>query len=79
MKNEYGGIERTLFVYYKAQDSEGNDIENSTTVATNFGRQDLTAGTTYEAFGSWQSKAVKNMEGFAKVVEITKEEYNQKK
>jgi hypothetical protein len=78
MKNQYGGIEKSLFVYYKAQDSQGNDIENSTTVATNFGRQDLSAGTVYEAFGTWQSKAIKNMEDFAKVVEITKEEYDRK-
>jgi hypothetical protein len=30
------------------------------------------------AFGSWQTKAIINMEDFAKVVEITKEEYEKK-
>ncbi len=76
MKNKYGGIEKTLFIYYKAVDSQGTDIPDSKTVATNFKRIELKKGVEYEAFGSWQSDEVSKMEDFAKIVEITKEEYN---
>ncbi len=78
MRGKYGSLEKTLFVYFKALDSEGNYIANSTTVATNFASMKLVAGTEYEAFGSWQSKATRNMEDFAKIVEITREEYDKK-
>jgi hypothetical protein len=78
MKNKYGGMEKSLFTYYKAVDSEGKDIPNSATVATNFKRTPLKAGLEYEVFGSWQSDATMNMEDFAKVVQITKEEYDKK-
>ena len=78
MKNKYGGIEKSMFTYYKAVDSEGKEIPNSVTVATNFKRTPLEAGLEYEVFGSWQSDATMNMEDFAKIVQITKEEYDQK-
>lgn len=78
IKNKYGSTKKNLFVYYKGIDSQGKDIDGSKTVATNFSRQALTSGLKYEAFGSWQSKATVNMEDFAKVVEITKEEYENK-
>jgi|LZCG01.1.fsa_nt_gb hypothetical protein len=79
IKSEYGSIKTNLFIYFKAVDSEGNYIPNSTTVATNFSKTQLVAGAEYEAFGSWQNKATRNMEDFAKVVEITKEEYDKNK
>lgn len=78
MKNKYGGMEKSLFTYYKAVDSEGKEVPNSVTVATNFKRTPLEAGLEYEVFGSWQSDAVMNREDFAKVVQITKEEYDKK-
>lgn len=78
IKNKWGGIEKNLFLYYKALDSQGKDIENSKTVAANFARKELKAGLEYEVFGSWSTNAIINMEDFAKVVQITKEEYNGK-
>lgn len=78
MKNKYGGMEKSLFTYYKAVDSEGKEVPNSVTVATNFKRTPLEAGLEYEVFGSWQSDAVMSREDFAKVVQITKEEYDKK-
>ncbi len=78
IKNKYGGLEKSLFVYYKAVDSKGNDIPKSKTVATNFSREPLVAGLDYEVSGSWTSKAIQNMDDFAKVVEITKEEYSKR-
>lgn len=78
VKNEYGATEKWLFVYYKAVDSKGADIPNSKTVATNFSRMDIVEGLDYEAFGTWQTKATINFEDFAKIVEITKEEYDAK-
>jgi len=41
IKNKWGGIEKNLFLYYKALDSQGKDIENSKTVAANFARKEL--------------------------------------
>lgn len=72
---KYGSASKYLFVYFKALDSEGNYIANSTIVATNFTSMKLVTGLEYEAFGSWQNKATQNMEDFAKIVEVTKEEY----
>lgn len=77
IKNKYGGIKKNLFVYYKALDKDGNDIPNTKTVATNFKGTKLLAGTDYEAFGSLKSLA--NLENFAKIKIITKEEYKNKK
>lgn len=79
MKSKYGSIEKTLFIYFNAIDSKGNYISKSTTVATNFKSTKLVAGTEYEAFGSWQNKATRNMEDFAKIVEVTREKWEQNK
>ncbi len=76
--SQWGNVENTLFVYYKAVDKNGEDIANSKTVATNFGKSQLLAGSTYEAFGSWGAKVIGSLENFAKIVEITKEEYQGK-
>jgi len=76
MKNKYGGFEKNLFIYYKAQDSKGMDIPKTITVATNFRNEEMKAGLQYEVFGSWMNKSTKNMEDFAKVVEITRDDYN---
>ena len=78
IKNRYGGFEKYLFFYYKAVDAQGKEIQKSKTVATSFQRQPLKAGLEYDASGIWQTKAVQNMEDFAKVVEITKDEYSKK-
>lgn len=78
IKSQWGNIENRLFVYYKAVDKNGEEIPNSKTVATNFGREQLLAGTQYEAFGSWGSRVIGQLENFAKVVEISKEEYDGK-
>jgi len=78
IQNQWGFAERNLFVYYKAIDKNGEEVPNSKTVATNFVRMELTKGAQYEAFGSWGSRVIGNLENFAKVVEITKEEYEGK-
>lgn len=79
IKGKYGSASKNLFIYFKALDSKGNYIPKSTTVATNFKNIKLVAGTEYEAFGSWQNKATRNMEDFAKIIEITREEYDKNK
>lgn len=78
LKNQYGSPEKMLFIYFKAVDSRGNDIPNSITVATNARTTPLTAGSVYEAFGTWQSKSLRHMADFAKVVEVTREEYDRR-
>ncbi|MCF7841201.1 MAG: hypothetical protein K9N22_10530 [Candidatus Marinimicrobia bacterium] len=78
LKNKYGSPEKMLFIYFKAVDSQGNDIPKSITVATNARTAPLTAGTVYEAFGSWQSKSLRHMEDFARLVEVTREDYDRR-
>lgn len=75
LKNEWDITVKDLFIYFKAVDKSGNDIEGSKTVAVNFGRIEMKAGTKAELTGTWQSKAIINMEQFAAVKEITKDEY----
>jgi len=78
MKNEYGGFEKDLIIYFKALDKDGKDIEGSTTVAVVYKREEMKAGKTVEASGTWQTKGLKNMENFAKIKIITKAEYDKK-
>ncbi|MBW7942857.1 MAG: hypothetical protein H3C64_10835 [Candidatus Kuenenia stuttgartiensis] len=79
IKNEYGNFEKDLLVYFKALDKDGKDIEGSTTVAVVYKREEMKAGKTVEASGTWQTKGLKNMENFAKIKIITKDEYDKKK
>ncbi len=51
MKNKYGGMVKNLFIYFKAQDSKGNDIPKTTTVATNFKHKEMVAGLEFLALG----------------------------
>jgi hypothetical protein len=67
-----------LTLYFKALDQEGNDIEDSKSVAGGMGRPSLKAGSTFVVSGYWQNKTLRNMADFAKIVEISREEYNRK-
>lgn len=70
--------ERRLFFYFKAIDVEGMDIQGSKSVAMT-ARIPLTAGVKCEAIGTWKIlKTVVAMEHFAKLIEITQEEYDAK-
>lgn len=76
--SKWGYVDDTLFVYFKAVDKNGEEITDSKTVATNFGKSQLLAGSAYEAFGNWGSSVIGRLESFARVVEISREEYRQK-
>ncbi|NOQ74251.1 MAG: hypothetical protein GQ574_19740 [Crocinitomix sp.] len=76
MMGEYGSVEQSLYIYYKALDSKGEYIAKSRTVAVNFKRVKLVSGTEYEVVGTWQNNSIRNMEDFAEIVEVTKEEYD---
>ncbi len=78
LKNEWGNFETFLFVYFKGLDKDGKEIEGSKTVAASVGRPEMKAGSQVELTGTWQTKAIINMEQFAAVKEITKEEYEKK-
>lgn len=67
-----------LTVYFKAIDSKGQEIPGSRTVAASFARVDLIPGTAYTVEGGWRSSVIQQMEDFAGVVQITKEEYEMK-
>lgn len=68
-------MEGTLLIYFVATDKDGNPIENTKTVAANMGREKMTAGTQVDLTGVWKSKAIRNLENFASIRQITKEEY----
>ncbi len=68
-----------MIIYFKALDKDGKEIEESTTVAVVFNREEMKAGKSIEASATWQSKAIQNMENFAKIQIINKEEYDTKK
>lgn len=77
IKNKYGGIEKFLFIYFKAVDSNGETIPETISVATSFGTRDpLVAGAEYDVSGSL---LVEHLEDFSKIVQITKEEYEENK
>ena len=77
LKNKYGGVEKSLLIYFKAIDSNEEDIPEALSVATSFGgREPLVAGANYEATGSIK---IEKLENFSKIVQISKEEYEEKK
>ena len=79
MKNEWGQFEKHFFIYYCAIDKDGVELEGTKTVAVNaFGREELKSGLVFEVTGSWQTKGIINLEEFAKVRVITKEQYEMK-
>jgi hypothetical protein len=65
-------------IYFMAVDSKGNYIPNSKTIAASFARVALTAGTTYTVEGGWRSSVIQNMEDFARIVQISQKEYEEK-
>ncbi len=68
-----GVLGNRLFIYYKVVDSAGKEIQYTKNAATKFGGKALKAGTEYDLSSSWP---MRYMENFAKLVQITKEEYN---
>lgn len=64
----------TPFLYFKFKDSQGNDIPEAKTVASKF-RFDATPGLEIILTGGMKADKIVN---FAKIVEITKEEYEMK-
>ena len=75
IKNEFGGFEKTLFIYYVAINSQGNPISESCSVATLFKREELKAGLKLQVYG--QLSPLENMEDFAKLKIITRSEYDE--
>ncbi len=67
-----------LFIYFKALNSEGKEIPGSKTVTSYSYRKSLKEGTAFDIYGTYQRKGIVEMEDFAKIVEISKEEYESK-
>ena len=63
--------------YFKAVDKDGKDIVRSKAVLW-IHRNGIKAGSQVEIQGGWGIKAVMNMENFAKIIFITKDEYDKK-
>jgi hypothetical protein len=64
-------------IYFKALDSQGNDIPHSLISATHTGREPLTAGTNWKINARWGREAIINLEDFANVVEVTEQKYQE--
>ncbi len=77
MKNQYGGFEKTLFVYFLALDKSGNEIPKVMSVGVNSNRDEFKAG--MACILSAILTPLANLEDFAKLEMISKEEYDQKK
>lgn len=78
-KSKYGSVSRRLRIYYKAVDAAGNEISNTKTVAINTqSPRKIEPGTKIESYGSWTGSKLAQLSDFAKVVEITQEEYKAK-
>ena len=73
IKNKYGGLEKRLFIYFKAVDSNGNEIQNTKNAATRLFGKALKAGSQCDLSSPWP---MRYMEDFAKLVQITEQEYN---
>jgi hypothetical protein len=69
---------KDIFLYYIAIDKDGKEIQGTKTrslIRQDYGK-DLKAGTEVETSGSWPTKAICNMEDFAKIKFITKDEFD---
>lgn len=64
----------TPFLFFKFKDAQGNDIPEAKTVASKF-RFDATPGLEIQLTGGMKADKIQS---FAKIVEITKEEYEMK-
>ena len=77
IKNEFGGYEKNLFIFFLALDKAGKEIPGVVSVATNYNRNELKAGTKLQVFG--QLGPLSKLETFARLRLLNKEEYDQKK
>ncbi|HPT14679.1 MAG TPA: hypothetical protein PK796_07830 [Bacteroidales bacterium] len=77
IKNEYGMIEKNLFIYYLALDKSGNEIPGVVSVAASTNRVELKSGTKPVVTG--QLGPLSKLENFARLKLISREEYDQKK
>jgi len=79
VKDKYGSVTRRVTIYFKAVDAAGNEIPNTKTVALNTAMpRKVEVGTKIESYGSWTGSKLAALSDFAKVVEITQEEYKAK-
>lgn len=74
IKTEYGTYERALLLYFKAIDKEGKDIPNSYCLGSEL-NNDMKAGAKFDLKLAWRNSSFKNFENFAKLVQVSKEEY----
>lgn len=75
IKNKYGGLERYLFVYVKAVDKNGEILGEPTVFASPMGKKiELVKGAELEIKGG--IKHLKDLGNLDKIVNITKEEYD---
>jgi len=78
IKNTYGSFEKSMFVYYTALDKKGDEIPRTASVAAAYSnRAELKAGVNLNL--SAQLSPLANLEDFAKIKIITKEEYDESK
>ena len=77
IKNEYGSLEKRLFIFYKALNKDGKDIPGVVSVATNFKKVKLSKDNSLNISG--QLGPLGLLENFAKLKIISKNEYEQLK
>jgi hypothetical protein len=77
IKNDYGGFQNSLFIYYQAIDKKGNAIPKTTSLATNFNENKLITGFTFSISG--QLGPLAELENFKIIKLISQKEYNKSK
>ena len=69
---------KDLWIYYVAVDKDGKTIQGSKaqSLMNRMLEKEIKAGTEVEAHGSWNTEAISNMEDFAKIRFVTKDEFD---
>lgn len=77
IKNDYGGFQKSLFIYYQAVDNKGKTIPKTSSLGTNFKQVELKAGFTFSISG--QLGPLDQLQNFKTIKLISQNEYNKSK
>ena len=69
---------KDFWIYYVAMDKDGKTIQGSKaqSLMNRMLEKEIKAGTEVEVHGSWNTEAISNMEDFAKIRFVTKDEFD---
>jgi hypothetical protein len=77
IKNDYGGFQKSLFIYYQAVDNKGKAIPQTSSLGTNFKQAELKTGFTFSISG--QLGPLAKLQNFKAIKLISEKEFNKSK